>query len=136
VLLTVYCVVFGGVNPLRSGRELHISGVCVECAPVRGAVRRGGGEGSYVLQSCAWVSYNSGNRGLYSCGFCSGISRCSWWCFWICSCSIASMRLPLFARWTRVIVSCMDPYSCVCCNMCCAYADCGLLERMYLACSE
>jgi hypothetical protein len=42
VLLTVHCVVFGGVNSLRSRPELHISGVYVECAPARGVVRRGG----------------------------------------------------------------------------------------------
>jgi hypothetical protein len=42
VLLTVYCIVFGGVNPLRSGPELHISGVCMECVPARGALSQEG----------------------------------------------------------------------------------------------
>jgi hypothetical protein len=41
VLLTVYCVVFGGVNSLWSQPALHISGVCLECALARGALRWG-----------------------------------------------------------------------------------------------
>jgi hypothetical protein len=38
-LLTVYCIAYGGANPLWSQLALHINGVCLECALVRGAVR-------------------------------------------------------------------------------------------------
>jgi hypothetical protein len=55
-LLTVYCVAYGGANPLWSRLALHISRVCLECALLRGAVRWGG---FHVLPSCAPVSHSS-----------------------------------------------------------------------------
>jgi hypothetical protein len=42
VLLTVHCAACGGVNSLWFRLVLHISGVCLECALARGAIRQGG----------------------------------------------------------------------------------------------
>jgi hypothetical protein len=36
----------------------------------------------------------------------------------------------------NVIVSWMDPYSCILFSLCSAYSDLGLLILMYLSCSE
>jgi hypothetical protein len=48
--MPVHCAAFGGVNSLWFRLVLHISGVCLECALARGAVRRGGGGSSFVAK--------------------------------------------------------------------------------------
>jgi hypothetical protein len=52
------------------------------------------GPASRVANMCLGV-YSSWDGGFYSCGICSGVSRRSWWYFWICNCSSISMPFLL-----------------------------------------
>ena len=45
------------------------------------------------------------------------------------------IRVPLVHAFSNCKVSIAGPYSCLFCNMCIAYADCGLLLLIYLMCS-